>query len=104
MDFIRRSFGAHGHGQGNFTHFCEAQLVWDTAMAFNVLQFLEKNPKYTVVVLAGNGHAWKPGIPDQARLQSRDVSYRVILPEIPDRLGPNDVSIRDADYLWLLPF
>jgi len=28
MDFIKRAYGAHGHGQMNFTNFCEAQLVW----------------------------------------------------------------------------
>lgn len=101
MAFIRRAFGLHGHDtEKNFTHFCEAQIVWDTAMASNLLAFLGKNPDYTMVVLAGSGHAWKRGIPEQVSRRS-DTSYRVILPEIQKRLESKDVTSEDADYLWL---
>jgi uncharacterized iron-regulated protein len=104
MAFIRRAFGLHGHNaEKSFTYFCEAQIVWDTAMASNLLTFLEKNPEYTVVVLAGSGHAWKRGIPEQVRRQSSDVSYRVILPEIPNRLESATTTLDDTDYLWLGP-
>lgn len=102
MKFIRRAFGLHGHGnEKNFVYFCEAQIVWDTAMASSLLAFLEKNPAYTVVVLAGSGHAWKRGIPEQVGRQSDDASYRVILPEIQDRLESEVVTLEDADYLYL---
>lgn len=36
-DFVRSAFGAHGHGKMDFIYFCEAQLVWDTAMAINAI-------------------------------------------------------------------
>ena len=101
MDFIRRSFEAHAHEDMNLTYFCEAQLVWDTAMAWNLLTFLRGNPKYTVVVLAGQGHAWKRGIPEQIQRQAT-VAYRVILPEEPGRLERKNVSLEDTDYLWLI--
>jgi uncharacterized iron-regulated protein len=100
MEFIRRSFGAHAHAGMDFIHFCEAQIVWDTAMAWNLLAFLRRNPDATVVVLAGNGHAWKRGIPEQIQRQS-PVTYRVILPEEPGRTEQEDISSEDADYLWL---
>jgi uncharacterized iron-regulated protein len=100
MEFIRRSFGQHPHGNTEFTYFCEAQIVWDTAMAWYLLKFLEANPKRTVVVLAGNGHAWKRGIPEQIRRRS-SAAYRVILPEEPERLERENVSVDDLDYLWL---
>ena len=100
MAFIRRSLAMHGHGGLDFTRFCEAQLVWDTAMALSLLHYLEKNPKSTVVVLAGSGHAWKQGIP--AQIQSRaNLSFRVILPEIAGRVEPGNVSENETDYLWL---
>ena len=100
MAFIRRAFGQHGHDtERSFTHFCEAQVVWDTAMASNLLTFLRKNPSYTMVVLAGNGHAWKRGIPEQVSRQS-DTLYRVILPQIEERVESEDVTLEDADYLW----
>lgn len=100
MEFIRRSFGAHAHGHKNFTYFCEAQMVWDTAMAWTLLTYLKKNPAATAFVLAGGGHAWKRGIPEQVRRRS-DVPYRVILPEEQGRLDRDTVSPGDADYLWL---
>lgn len=75
-------------------------MLWDSVMAWNLLRFLEANPEHKIVVLAGNGHAWKRGIPAQIRRRS-SIPYRVILPEIPGRLERANVSLEDADYLWL---
>jgi uncharacterized iron-regulated protein len=100
MEFIRRSFGRHGTKGKRFVFFCEAQMVWDTAMAHNLLAFMDKNSQRTVVVLAGNGHAWRHGIPEQIARES-NISYRIILPAIPGRLDTQAVSLDDADYLWL---
>jgi uncharacterized iron-regulated protein len=100
MAFIRRAFGSHQLHEKRFIYFCEAQIVWDTAMASHLLSFLKKNPDYTIAVLAGSGHAWKRGIPEQVRRQSK-VAYRVILPEISGRLESETVTLEDTDYLWL---
>jgi uncharacterized iron-regulated protein len=100
MAFIRRALAMHGHSGLEFTRFCEAQLVWDTAMALSLLHYLDKHPKSTVVVLAGNGHAWKQGIPAQIRSRS-NLPLRVILPQIPERVEPGKVSEYETDYLWL---
>ncbi len=90
----------HGHGGLDFIKFCEAQLVWDTAMAWSLLRYLEKNPKATVVVVAGSGHSWKLGIP--AQIQSRStVPFRVILPEVPGRVEKAHIGLNEADYVWL---
>lgn len=97
-EFIRRALGAHGEHGPSFTHFCEAQMVWDTAMAWNLLNYLGDNPDSTVIVLAGSGHSWKRGIPEQVRLNS-DVTFKVVLPEIPERMDRDSVSFEDADYL-----
>ncbi len=68
--FIRRAMALSGHHHRNVNPFCEAQLLWDTAMAWHTVQYLKSNPQRTVVVLAGNGHAWKPGIPEQLKALS----------------------------------
>ena len=102
MAFVRRSLGMHGHGGMEFTKFCEAQLVWDTAMAWSLLRYLEKNPKATVVVVAGSGHSWKLGIPAQIRSRST-LPFRVILPEIPGRVDKENIALKEADYVWLEP-
>ena len=91
MAFIRRSFGMHGHEGKQFVYFCEAQIVWDAAMASNLLAFLNDNPNHTVVVLAGNGHAWRHGIPEQITRQA-PISYRIVLPAVPGRLDANTVD------------
>ena len=99
-DYIRKAMGGHGgHGQV-FLYFCEAQLLWDTMMARNLIDFLKENPDYRVVVLAGSAHSWKFGIPRQLAEQS-DISYRVILPEIKGRADRDNVTVDIADYLWL---
>jgi uncharacterized iron-regulated protein len=99
-DFIRRAMGGHGgHGQ-QYLFFCEAQMLWDTMMARNLGDFLKGNPQYQVVVLAGSGHAWKFGIPRQL-LEQMEVTYRVILPEIDERVSRMGITPDVADYLWL---
>jgi len=100
MEFIKRAYGAHAHGDLNFTYFCEAQLVWDNVMAINVLDFIEENPDHVMVIVTGNGHAWKGGIPAQIAARS-EVPVAVILPEIDGVTEPGMVDTGDADYLFL---
>ena len=99
-DFIRRAMGGHGgHGQ-QYLFFCEAQMLWDTMMARNLVDFLKDYPQYRVVVMAGSGHAWKFGIPRQL-LEQMEVTYRVVLPEIDSRVSRTSIDTDVADYLWL---
>ncbi|MGD8369350.1 MAG: ChaN family lipoprotein [Desulfobacterales bacterium] len=100
MEFIKRAYGAHAHGNLDFTFFCEAQLVWDNIMAINALDFVNANPDYVMVIVTGNGHAWKGGIPAQIASRS-EVPVSVILPEIPAVTEPGMVDTGDADYLFL---
>ncbi|MGD9077951.1 MAG: ChaN family lipoprotein [Desulfobacterales bacterium] len=100
MNYIRKAFGSHAHGQLNFIYFCEAQMVWDTAMAVYTLDYLKKNPDSIVVILSGAGHAQKGAVPRQIRLRS-DLPYAVILPEIPGSIDVATISNADADYIML---
>ena len=101
MKFIRRAYAMHGHENKRFLYFCEAQLLWDGVMARNLVKFVKKNPGRTVVVLTGNGHAWKRGIPEEISGLSPKISYRVVLPYIRGYIDPKDISIEDADYIVL---
>ena len=98
--FIRQALGVHSAHGNQYLHFCEAQLLWDTMMARNLLDFLKENPDYRVVVLAGSGHAWKFGIPRQV-LDLAEISYRVLLPEAVGRVDRENVTTEITDYLWL---
>jgi uncharacterized iron-regulated protein len=90
-DFIRSAFGAHGHGSMDFIRFCEAQLVWDTAMAINAVNHLEQHPDRMMVLLAGSGHARKLGIPYQVKSRS-PILTTVRLPRTPDIFGPGSLT------------
>jgi uncharacterized iron-regulated protein len=101
MAFIRKAYADHGRGDGrSFQYFCEAQMVWDKSMAANLIAFMKETPGKKAVVLAGVGHAWRRGIPEQLSLLS---GYRsqVILPVLPDQADVRNVSPADADYLFV---
>ena len=101
MAFIRKAYADHDRGDGkSFLHFCEAQMVWDKSMAVNLIAFMKENAGKKAVVLAGVGHAWRRGIPEQLSLLS---GYRtqVILPVLPDQADLKSVTLEDADYLVL---
>ena len=100
MDYIKKAFGSHAHGKLNFTYFCEAQLVWDTVMAINALEYLNKHPNDLMVVLTGTGHAQKNAIPRQIRKRS-EVAHAVILPEVKGFIDSESVDISAADYIIL---
>jgi uncharacterized iron-regulated protein len=100
MDYIKKAFGGHGHGKINFTYFCEAQLVWDTAMAVNTLEYLKKEPDAVVILLAGTGHVQKGAVPRQIRDRSQ-MPHAVILPKTEGMIDPQTISIKDADYIML---
>jgi uncharacterized iron-regulated protein len=103
MRFIQRAYRSHRTVDGRFIFFCEAQLLWDKAMAWHIVNYLGENPKRTVVVLAGAGHAWKRGIPEQLKGMSEEIKIKVVLPEVPDYIEPKDITTDDADYILLAP-
>jgi uncharacterized iron-regulated protein len=100
MAFIRRAYGAHAHGKLDFSNFCEAQLVWDKAMAIHALRYLESNPDSKMLILAGTGHAWKKGIPEQLRQRS-SLPWAAILPFFSEGEDRRSMTDADADYLIL---
>jgi uncharacterized iron-regulated protein len=96
-EFIRKAYGAH-HGGMQFENFCQAQLLWDAAMAKNALDYLKSHPKITLVILAGSAHARKQGIPTQVHKMSA-MPVVVLLPETKDSIEPDNTTTADADYL-----
>lgn len=100
QQYMRRVLGKHAHGGAAFRNFCEAQLVWDVVMARNLLEYLDAHPERLVVVLAGSGHAWKFGIPEQIRRHS-PAPLRVVLPEIAGRVEMGNATVEVVDYLLL---
>ena len=97
-EFLRRVLGSCGSESG-IRRFCEAQLVWDTAMAIYALGYLKEQPERTAVVLCGMIHAWKKAAPDRAPRENAEVKQTVIHPAVKDCWTPGIVSKEDAGYL-----
>ena len=100
MEFIKRAYAGHGMHGGDFANFCQAQMVWDKSMAWNLMNYLRKNQGTTMVVLAGVGHAWKRGISGHVDDES-DLTYRVLLPLLSDETHERTLTTEDADYVLL---
>ena len=100
-EFVQKAYGAHGHGKMKFDRFCEAQLVWDSAMAINAIEFLNQNPEHIMVLIAGSGHARKLGIPTQLKKRG-NLPYIVVLPETKGSFEKESLTVQDADYLILM--
>ncbi len=101
MEFIRQAYAQHPRTHDKkFLNFCEAQMVWDKSMAWNLIEYRKKHTGETVVVLAGVGHAWKRGIPDQISRESKD-TFKIIMPIVPDQIEQDTVTDQDADYVLL---
>ncbi len=99
MEFIKKAYAGHvQHVDKKFLNFCEAQMVWDKSMAWHLIEYRKKHPGTTVIVLAGVGHAWKRGIPEQIAREST-FTYKVIMPLVPDQIEQDSVTIQDADYV-----
>ncbi|MBK7551038.1 MAG: ChaN family lipoprotein [Syntrophaceae bacterium] len=100
--FIRKTFAGHAHGSGrSFENFCEAQMIWDTAMAVYALEYLDKNPASRMVILAGSVHAGKRAIPRQIAAMRPGTTVTVILPAAGGGVSGEPLSSEDADYAVL---
>jgi uncharacterized iron-regulated protein len=100
MRYIRSVYGAHAHGNLNFAFFCEAQMVWDAAIAVHALDFLKTAPDSTLVILTGVGHAQKGAVPRQISLRS-PLPVTAMLPEVAGSIDARMTGAQDADYLLL---
>jgi uncharacterized iron-regulated protein len=100
MDFIEFAYEAHGMKKERFVFFCEAQMLWDKAMAWRLVNYMKKNPGRKMVVLAGSGHSWKRGIPEQVR-RTEPYTFKVVLPSIQDRIKIGSITTGDADYVLI---
>lgn len=101
LDFMERVNAGHSGNEETFRNFCEAMTLWNSLMARNITDYLQRHPGTVMVVLAGAGHARKRGgIPEQLDRGEVKYNYRVILPELPDLIDPAQVSSDDADYLF----
>ena len=102
--YIQDIFTEHAGGEEKaFQNFCEAQILWDKAMAWHLVRYRKENPGISTVVLCGMVHALKRGIPFRVKEMEKEKEYtsRIIVPQGP---GINLQSIGPslADYLVIV--
>ncbi|PLX46519.1 MAG: hypothetical protein C0609_00335 [Deltaproteobacteria bacterium] len=85
---------------GGFTRFCQAQVLRDLTMASAGLDFLRENEGYLLVMLTGNYHAWRLGIPEQIKRIDDGIAVKVVMPTSDATFNAYDLLSREADYLW----
>lgn len=99
MDFIEQAYEAHGMKKKPFVFFCEAQMLWNKAMAWHLVNYMKNNPGRKMVVLSGVGHSWKRGLPEQVK-KNAPYTFKVVLPLAEDRIRSGALSTGDADYVF----
>jgi uncharacterized iron-regulated protein len=77
----------------SFENFVEAQLIWDESMAERAARYLEANPDRHLVVLAGDGHVTRSGIPARFTRRSGVEVVNLLQGE------PKEIAPEDADYV-----
>lgn len=91
---IKEAFDQHPErAQGDFETFLQVQLLWDEGMAEQVARYLEANGETRVVVLAGEGHVLRSGIPE--RLARRNPAAAAVVLQ-----GGHSISLpEEGDFL-----
>lgn len=77
---LEEIFSMHRKSEsGNFDFFYQSQILWDETMSGSVDSFLQKNPDYSLVVLAGQGHLmYGSGIPKRT-YRRNGYDYSIVL-------------------------
>jgi uncharacterized iron-regulated protein len=92
---LRAVFDEHPEIQHmSFENFVEAQLIWDESMAERAARYLEAHPGRRLVVLAGDGHVIRSGIPARFTLRTG-----VAVANVLQGASPQEAASEDADYV-----
>jgi uncharacterized iron-regulated protein len=77
----------------NFDFFYQSQILWDESMSWSIDRFLEENPGYKMIVLAGQGHLkYGSGIPKRTYRRNGH-EYAVVLIDAKVEKGVADYVI-----------
>ncbi|HUU50650.1 MAG TPA: ChaN family lipoprotein [Nitrospinota bacterium] len=99
--YLEEVYELNSHKKGSFENFCEAQVLWDSVMAYHAVQFLKENQDYQLIILAGSIHAQRLGI--LARIRERmNVTARIIIPKAGEDQDDRKITNAEADYLWIM--
>lgn len=100
-----------------FENYFAAQSVWDETMAWQALNFVEKNPDFVYVIIVGEFHvAYGGGLPDRLRTRLEGLNCRLPVEvktisqvyteglseeEIKEQIAPSEAYGKRADWIFL---
>lgn len=92
--FMSMAFRSHEIPDSMFDNFCAAQGLRNSTMAKRISSYLRQQPKKSMVVIAGVGHAMRRAVP--AALTREGLSLRIVIPKV-DGLY-EELDSDDMDY------
>lgn len=92
--FMSRAFRTHQIPDFMFDNFCAAQGLRNSVMARRIAGYLQGNPRRTMVVIAGVGHAMRRAVPSGLAVDGQAV--RIVIPRVEGLYGELDGD--DMDY------
>ena len=106
-EYLKATFGSHGDSpmakMFTLENYLASMAAWNEGMGDRIAQFLNANPGYAVLVIAGNGHViYNAAIPASVKVRApgaRQVSfYTESAPQCPASV-PSE-TLAQADYIW----
>ncbi|MHB0995735.1 MAG: ChaN family lipoprotein [Elusimicrobiales bacterium] len=105
--YIRETFDGHGDnpmsGMFKFENYLAAMSAWNETMGARLAAFLNANPGYAGLAVAGSGHViFNAGIPASVASRTSGLRHASFYPlpaaACPSSLPPADAGL--ADYVW----
>lgn len=108
-DYLKESFSGHGSTSAvssfAFDNYLASMAAWNEGMASRIVTFLNENPGYSVLVIAGNGHLmYNAAIPASVKARLKGARQASFLTEnaakCPETLPKDHKDM--ANYLWYI--
>lgn len=109
VEYLRESYGGHGDGPMaklmTFENYLASMCAWNEGMGARVADFLNANPGYEVLVVAGNGHVmYNAAIPASVKARVPKVRQASFYTEnagvCPETMPKEQKDL--AGYIWYL--
>lgn len=108
-EYLKATFGGHGSSpmakMFTLENYLASMAAWNEGMGLRVVSFLEANPGYAVLVIAGNGHLlYNAAIPASVKARLKDVRqasfYTETAEKCPETMPKEHKDM--ANYLWYI--
>lgn len=109
INYLKETFSGHAAGPMSkimtFDNYLMAMSVWNETMGEVAADFLNKNPDYSFVVVAGNGHVmFNAAIPWSVKRRTKNLKHLSIYTENINNIDNVKEIKKYADIIWFVKF